>query len=333
MPRCRNLASVLLAGLAVAGCRSEKPAPPETTASPAVGAAPAPVAPVAPLAAAPAAAAQPLPPVKPLAGIENYRRLSQKIAQGGQPNGAASYAALKAEGIETILSVDGAAPDVEAARAAGLKYVHVPIGYDGVSADEQARIIKAVSEASGPVYVHCHHGQHRGPAAAAIAREAVDGLSNAEAVAELKESGCSPSYPGLFRDVQNWKAPSAATLAALGPLPSMVKPVGVRDTMAHVDQRLDLLKASQALKWAVPPNNPDVAPPHEAMMMLEAFRELQRLPEAQAKGPDFLAHAKAAEDAATALQAALAAGAADKADAAWITFKASCDSCHATYRN
>src|SRR5262249_18514426 len=148
-----------------------------------------------------------------------------------------------------------------------------------------------------------------------------------------KLSGCSPNYPGLFRDVQAWKAPSAATLAALGPLPEAVKPAGIRDTMAHVDQRLDFLKASQAVKWTVPAQFPDITPPHEAMMMLEAFRELQRLPEAQARGADFLAHAKAAEDAATALQGALNAGATDKAETAWASFKASCDSCHAIYRN
>jgi protein tyrosine phosphatase (PTP) superfamily phosphohydrolase (DUF442 family) len=312
MHRARLIRLALLLAAAGAGCESHQPAR---------------------LAEAAPGASLQLPPVKPLPGIENYRRLSAKIAQGGQPNGAASFAALKAEGITTILSVDGAAPDVAGAEAAGLHYVHVPIGYDGVSADAQARIIKAVEDSAGPVYIHCHHGQHRGPAAAAVAREAVDGVGNDEAVAELKASGCSPSYPGLFRDVQNWKAPSAATLAAVGPLPSAVKPGGVRDVMVHVDQRMDLIKACRAARWATPPQSPDVVPADEVTIVYEAFRELQRLPAAQAKGADFLAHAKAAEDATAALRDAVSAKASDKAEAAFGAFTRTCDACHTTYRN
>ena len=332
MPRIHVSTSVLLLGLAVLACSSEKAneSPVETTQS--VAGTPAPVAAAGPVAVTPALAPK-LPPIKPLANIENYRRLSDKIAQGGQPNGPEAFAALKAEGITTLLSVDGAEPDVAAAKKLGMSYVHVPIGYDGLSADEQARIVKAVTDSKGPVFVHCHHGLHRGPAAAAIAREAVDGLSHADAVTELKESGCSPNYPGLYRDVQEWTAPSAAVLAALGPLPEAVKPTGVQDSMVHVDEHMDLLKASQAAKWKASPQFPDVAPPHEAMMMVEAFRELQRLDESRKLGADFLAHAKASEDAAVALKAALDAGAADKADAAWGTFKQSCDGCHKTYRN
>ncbi len=49
--------------------------------------------------------------------------------------------------------------------------------------------------------------------------------------------------------------------------------------------------------------------------MLEAFRELQRLPAAQAKGADFLALARAAEDAARGLGDAIGAKAADKTEA------------------
>src|SRR5262245_51167165 len=120
MHRLRPL-TVLLLGLCAAGCSSDRPSAPVETVG--VGAMPAPVA-VQPTALADVAPS--LPPVKALPGIENYRRLSAKIAQGGQPNEPASFAALKAEGITTILSVDGSTPNVEGAKAAGLKYVHVP---------------------------------------------------------------------------------------------------------------------------------------------------------------------------------------------------------------
>jgi hypothetical protein len=33
---------------------------------------------------------------------------------------------------QTIISVDGARPNVDAAKKEGLSYVHIPIGYNGV---------------------------------------------------------------------------------------------------------------------------------------------------------------------------------------------------------
>ena len=162
--------------------------------------------------AAPAAA---VPAIKEVPGIHNYRRWSDHVAQGGQPEGDKAFQALKAEGITTVISVDGAMPDVDAAQRLGLTYVHVPIGYDGISKDEEARIVKAVQQSKGPVFVHCHHGLHRGPAAAALARITLDGISNESAVAGLKASGCSPAYDGLFRDVLFFSVPSEQVLAAI----------------------------------------------------------------------------------------------------------------------
>ena len=284
------------------------------------------------VAAAPAAGAA-IPPVKEMPGIHNYRRWSEKLAQGGQPEGDKAFQALKAEGITTIITVDGAQPDVAGAERVGMKYVHIPIGYDGISKDEEARIVKAVEESSGPVFLHCHHGLHRGPAAAAVARIAVDGVSNETAVAGLKASGCSPAYDGLFRDVLFFAMPSKDTLAAIGPLPSSVKPAGVRDAMIHISDRFDYVKASQGAQWAQLPQFPDVTPAHEATMLREGFRELARTPAAQAKAADFLARLAAAEAQAGALEDALHAGDLGQADAAYDDLKGSCTACHAAYRD
>ena len=83
-------------------------------------------------------------------GIENVFRLSPRLYSGGDPHGAEAFAALKALGIKTIISVDGATPDVEAARKLGLRYVHLPIGYDGVPREQAVRIVKAVKTLPGP---------------------------------------------------------------------------------------------------------------------------------------------------------------------------------------
>jgi len=49
-------------------------------------------------------------------GIENTFRLSPRLYSGGDPHGAEALAALKKLGVRTIISVDGATPDVETAR-------------------------------------------------------------------------------------------------------------------------------------------------------------------------------------------------------------------------
>jgi len=185
----------------------------------------------------------------------------------------------------------------------------------------------------GPVFVHCPHGLHGGPAAAAIARGAADGVSPEVAVAGLKASGCSPTYKGLFRDVLSFRAPDAATLARVGPLPSAVKPEGVRDAMVHVSDRWEFIKESEKAAWALLPAYPDVTPAHEAAMLREGFRELARLPDAQAKGAQFMAWTRASEEQAAALEAALRAEDLAAAGQAFGALKTTCNACHAEWRD
>ena len=71
--------------------------------------------------------------------------------------------------MQTVISVDGAKPDLEAARKHGLRYVHLPHGYDGVPAPRGDELAIALRTLEGPIYVHCHHGKHRSPAAAGVA--------------------------------------------------------------------------------------------------------------------------------------------------------------------
>ena len=83
-------------------------------------------------------------------------------------------------GRKTVLTLDGAQPDVETAKRHGLRYVHVPIGYDGIPAARALELAKTFQtlEPSGPIFVHCHHGKHRGPAACSIALRSRSGSSS-----------------------------------------------------------------------------------------------------------------------------------------------------------
>lgn len=64
--------------------------------------------------------------------LHNAFVLTEKVISGGQPEDAAAFEELKKLGVKTIISVDGATPDVKLAKDHGMAYIHLPIGYDGV---------------------------------------------------------------------------------------------------------------------------------------------------------------------------------------------------------
>lgn len=296
------------------------------------------------LAAAPALVAQdrPAPPEPvPIPGVENAFRLSPRLYSGGQPEGAESFAALKALGIRTILSVDGAAPDVETARAFGLRYVHLPVGYDGIPRDQAVRIIRAIRTLPGPVFIHCHHGKHRGPTAAALCGMATEGWTRDDAARWLALAGTAPDYPGLHASARDFAPPSAEELDRAGAdLPERSAVADLVDLMVQVDRRWDQLKAIAKNDFREPADRPDLDPPHEARQLAELFREAGRLADARSRGADFTRRLDdAARDAAALQEAARAAGktpsprAREGLEAAFGAVGKTCTACHARHRD
>src|SRR6185436_3172872 len=104
----------------------------------------------------------------PSTQLHNLFRVTTNILSGSSPYRDAAFAEIARLGVKTIISVDGTRPDVETARNHGLRYIHLPFGYAGVPTNRVAELVKAARTASGPIYVHCHHGLHRGPAAVAV---------------------------------------------------------------------------------------------------------------------------------------------------------------------
>lgn len=273
-------------------------------------------------------------------GIENLYRLSPSVYSGAQPEGPEAFAALKRLGVTTIVSVDGARPDVESARRAGLRYVHLPVGYDGVDREQALRIVKAVQTAPGPVFVHCHHGKHRGPTAAALACLATAGWDHERAKAWLKQAGTSPSYQGLFETVRDFEKPSSRDMEKVPlDLPERAEVPAVVKTMVQIDEQWDRLTACKEAGYRSPAGHLDVDPAHEALLLSEQFHELLRA-EAKARGEDFERRLRDAEKASRALEAALrrfekdrSSVARDELDVAYQAAAKSCTSCHEAYRN
>lgn len=269
-------------------------------------------------------------------GIPNLFRLSPRLYSGAQPEGEAGFAALKALGVKTIITVDGSRPDVATAHKFGMRYVHLPIGYDGVPREQGVRIAKALQTLPGPVFVHCHHGQHRGPAAAAVCGIATEGWSRKQAADWLKQAGTSPNYQGLYATVDAFTPPTPEELARAGDdFPELAEIPDLVERMVAIDTTWDHLKAIRAADFQTPADHPDLDPSHEALLLAEHFRESLRLPEVANGDPDFLQALQAAEHDATALEASLRKLGDDHrpAERAFQTLARQCNACHARYRN
>ncbi len=269
-------------------------------------------------------------------GIEKFYQLTERIYSGSAPDGEAAFAALKERGIKTIITVDGSQPDVETARRFGLRYVHLPIGYDGVPTNQAMRIIKAAETLPGPIYVHCHHGQHRGPAGAAVICMATAGWTAAEGEAWLHLVGTATNYGGLYKSVEKFHPPSAEVLAKLPadfPEKSQVSPLA--DVMIQIDEHFDNVKLIRKSGYQQPTSHPDLEPAQAALLFSELFKELKRTGIADKRGDDFKAKLDEAVTAAAALSDSLNGKPADikAADKAFLRVGESCTACHKAHRN
>ena len=233
---------------------------------------------------------QDLPRPEAVAGIENVWRMDSNLLSGGDPVGESGLQLLKSKGVKTIVSVDGAAPLLEVSKQLGLRYVHIPIGYDGIPVDSQRLLSQAFAQLPKPIYVHCHHGKHRGPAAASIMARFGLGWTPEQASKFMKLAGTSADYPGLYESVKQFEAVNFKDVAAIKtPLPESVDVPALVDLMVQVDSRFDHLKAwsAKVLESSGKGTRPSaiIDPIQEAVLLRELIRESSRLPECRDK-PD-----------------------------------------------
>ncbi len=267
----------------------------------------------------------------PSTHVHNLFRVTPKVFSGNSPDSDAEIAKL---GVKTIISVDGGRPNVETARKHGLRYIHLPIGYNSVPTHRVAELAKAAQASDGPIYVHCHHGLHRGPAAVASICLSTAGWTTSQAVAWLMQAGTGAEYTGLYRSVVEFRMPEAAVLARIVELPEVSRISLLVEAMVAIDEEFDRLKAAQKTGWKNVPNQPDLTPPHTATILREHFRELARTDDTAKLPGDYAMKLAAAEKAADQLRALLRDAKVDTT-ARDTTFKSlgqMCGACHKQYR-
>ena len=216
--------------------------------------------------------------------LPNAIRVHDQLISGGLPEGAAAFQSLKDLGVKTIISVDGAQPDVKLANKFGLRYVHLPHGYDGISTQRGHELAKAVRDLPGPVYVHCHHGKHRSPVAAAIVAVELGMVPPESALNILKTAGTSEQYRGLYACARQARPLAKEVLDQLKvefqeavPVPPLAK------AMVDIEQHHDHLKQFETQSWKKLSEHPALTPSHEALLLREAYTELLRTEEIQHK--------------------------------------------------
>lgn len=281
-----------------------------------------------------APAAEPPRSVALDASLENVHQLAPGLYSGSQPDSEISFAALEQLGIKTLLSVDGALPDLEAAQRHGMRYIHLPIGYNGISTNRMLELAKVAAAADRPLYVHCHHGKHRGPAAAATLCLASGLWTTNDAITWLQQAGTSTNYLGLYDSVRRYQPPTPEALAQLPhELPTVSPPATMVSAMVAMDEHLAHLKRCAAADWQTPSEHPDILPAHEALQLLEHIRELKRQLETDPPSPAFMERLETNEIQSAHLHQVLQAGRTAQRDDALKSLSASCNACHAVHRN
>jgi protein tyrosine phosphatase (PTP) superfamily phosphohydrolase (DUF442 family) len=271
-------------------------------------------------------------------GIHNVVAYHNGYVSGSVPEGEAGFASLQAMGIKTIISVDGAVPEVDLAAKYGMRYVHLPIGYNGFDDTRKKELARASRDAlaDGPVYVHCHHGKHRSAGAAAAAASTLGWLTPDQGVARMKVSGTAAAYTGLFACAQTATPVDASVIDAVpASFPPISRPSGFVQGMVDADEAFEHLIAIEKAGWKVPADHPDLVPAAEAGRLADLLRHMAESEHALKHPLDFADFLRKNSAEAQALEDAIVA---DKFDAAALSkllkaVNTSCKDCHTKYRN
>jgi protein tyrosine phosphatase (PTP) superfamily phosphohydrolase (DUF442 family) len=261
------------------------------------------------------------------------------MISGGLPEGDVAFKELADLGIKTIISVDGAKPDVATARRHGLRYVHLPHGYDGVPAERGKELAKAVRDLPGPIYIHCHHGKHRSPAAAAVSCVGSGLIEPKCALTILTTAGTSENYRGLYKSATDALPFGEKLLNDLKvEFPEIAEIPPLAHAMVEIERTHEHLKRIAKADWKTPADHPALDPAHEALLLREHFTELLRTEETAERPEEFQNRLRESEQSALLLETLLRQTGRDntaneRATKAFARITQNCQACHRQFRD
>lgn len=260
------------------------------------------------------------------------------LYSGGAPEGERGFESLQSLGVRTIISVDGAIPEIEKSRSRGMRYVHLPIGYDGFDDARKLELVRAVRDLPKPIYLHCHHGKHRSAGAAAAVAVSLGWMTNAQAAERMKVSGTAEGYRGLWACAAK-AGPLVAEVidAARSEFPEVTKPDSMVEAMVAIDEAFERIRLVEKNGWKVPADHPDLAPAADAgkiadlLRLLDKDAHIESLPEEGRA--DFRALLERNAREAGALEELLLGRDAAKFGPAMKELAAGCKACHVKWRD
>ena len=270
--------------------------------------------------------------------LPNTIKLHRRVYSGGQPEGEAGFAELQKLGVKTVISVDGIKPQVDAAKKYGMRYIHLPHGYDGVPEERARQLAKAIRDLPGPVYIHCHHGKHRSPAAATVGCVAAGLVEPVDAIGILKLAGTSAHYRGLYESAEDVRPLEDALLDAMkADFPEVAALPPMAEAMVAIEHAHARMKEVAAAGWKTPDDHPDIVPANEALLLREHFTELLRSEEVRSESAAFREYLRESEKAGLQLEAALRTDGRPvdpgAAKPALDHITANCAACHSEFRD
>jgi protein tyrosine phosphatase (PTP) superfamily phosphohydrolase (DUF442 family) len=268
---------------------------------------------------------------KAVEGIENFIEVSDRVYSGGEPT-TEGLQHLQKLGVTILLSVDGLSPDREAAEKLGLKYVHIPMGYDGIESQQLQDFVTLMAHHRGKLFVHCHHGKHRGPAAVAACLIISKEMTKEQAVQFMHGAGTSKDYKGLWKSIADLDSTSYQPLD-LSRLLVRSNEKTMAQWMAELDRVWETIQEQQKLEAELNAT--------QILLIAEAFRESARIASTakedqygdKANTDRLVQWLKECEQEIAAIQELSRSQAHEKARDRMKSLARQCVDCHAKYRN
>jgi hypothetical protein len=202
-----------------------------------------------------------------------YEHDGLTVYSGGTPTDAGALEHLASLGVTTIISVDATSPKADAIESLGMRSVHVPMSYSGVPTDCQSAVAKAIRQSEGAVFIHCHHGLHRGPTAAAAGLIALGYITPADGFESMQQAGTSEAYEKLYYDIAQAGVLDDVVIENA----ELVRVAEVRELaaqMAQADRVFENLELLAANDWRAPTDHPDLSAVSEAGQMSDLIRSM-----------------------------------------------------------
>jgi tyrosine-protein phosphatase SIW14 len=155
-------------------------------------------------------------------GVPNFHSVTDHLYRGGQPTREGIGSLVKI-GIRTVVDLRTGKDREEEklVKAAGMRYVHVPMGALSAPSDQQiASALETLDDVSAaPVFIHCKRGADRTGTVIACYRIRHDQWENQKALSEARKNGLSWVERGMQQYILQFEtklklADSKATVQA-----------------------------------------------------------------------------------------------------------------------